>query len=276
MNNQTVKNMNNEPRLIHIKETDSTNKLMQMVSQTEELPSGSIVWADFQTAGRGQTGNSWESEAGENLTFSILLRPANVPANRPFVLSEIASMSVKYTLDKYISGISVKWPNDVYCGNRKITGMLIENTTRQGKIAQSIIGIGINVNQTEFRSNVPNPVSMAQIAGRPFDRLSIMNDFRRLFAGQCERLENLYSIPLSAPDACAVKQSEPLNNSGFEAIHRDYLDALYRKDGYHKYSDADGVFEARIYDVEPTGHLILERTNSVLSRYAFKEVIFID
>ena len=249
---------------------------MQKVSQTEELPSGSIVWADFQTAGRGQTGNSWESEAGENLTFSILLRPANVPANRSFVLSEIASLSVKYTLDKYISGISVKWPNDSYCGNRKITGMLIENTTLQGKIAQSIIGIGINVNQTEFRSNVPNPVSMAQIAGRPFDRLSIMNDFRRLFAGQCERLDNLYPIPPFAPDACAVKQNKPLNNSGFEAIHRDYLDTLYRKDGYHKYSDADGAFEARIYDIEPTGHLILERTNSVLSRYAFKEVIFIN
>ncbi|MDR2916144.1 MAG: biotin--[acetyl-CoA-carboxylase] ligase [Tannerella sp.] len=249
--------MNNnidKPRLIHIKETDSTNKFMQMVSQTEELPSGSIVWADFQTAGRGQTGNSWESEAGENLTFSVLLRPADVPANRPFIISEMASLSVKYTLDKYIAGISVKWPNDIYCGDRKITGMLIENIIQQGKITQSILGIGINVNQTEFRSNAPNPVSMTQIAGRLFDRLSIMEDFRQIFAGQCERL----------------------NNSGFDAIHRDYFDALYRKDGYHKYSDTDGVFEARIYDIEPTGHLILERMNEILSRYAFKEVTYID
>ncbi len=249
--------MNNnieKPRLIHIKETDSTNKFIQMVSQTEELPSGSIVWADFQTAGRGQTGNSWESEAGENLTFSILLRPADILANRPFVISEVASLSVKYTLDKYISGVSVKWPNDIYCGNKKITGILIENTIQQGKIAQSIIGIGINVNQTEFRSNAPNPVSMAQIAGRTFDRISIMNDFQQTFTKQCERL----------------------NNPSFDTIHQDYINALYRKDGYHRYSDADGAFEARIYDIEPTGHFILERTNGVLSRYAFKEVIYID
>ena len=86
-----------EPRLIHLPETDSTNQFLQMLTKTEELPSGSIVLTDFQTAGRGQVGNSWESEAGKNLMFSILFHPVDVPANMPFVISEMVSLSVKYT-----------------------------------------------------------------------------------------------------------------------------------------------------------------------------------
>ena len=136
-----------QPRLIHLSETDSTNTALRMISETEELSSGSIVMADFQTAGRGQRGNSWESKAGKNLTFSILFRPTDVPANMPFVISEMTSLSVKYTLDKYIPDISVKWPNDIYHKDKKIVGMLIENTILKEKISLSIIGIGINVNQ---------------------------------------------------------------------------------------------------------------------------------
>ena len=247
-------NNNIEPsRFIHLPETDSTNKALKTISETEELPSGSIVIADFQTAGRGQRGNSWESEAGKNLTFSILLRPAEVQANMPFVISEIASLSVKYTLDKYLTDISVKWPNDIYCNDKKIVGMLIENTILQEKISQSIIGIGINVNQTEFHSNAPNPVSMAQIAGCQFDLMAIMDSFHKIF----------------------MEQSERINNKNFESIHEDYLNSVYRKEGFYKYRDAAGVFEAAIHDIEPTGHLVLKRTDSTYSRYAFKEVSYV-
>ena len=248
--------MNNsiEPsRFIHLSETDSTNKALKAISETEELPSGSIVIADFQTAGRGQRGNSWESEAGKNLTFSILLRPTEVRANMPFVISEIASLSVKYTLDKYIGNISVKWPNDIYCNDKKIVGMLIENTILQEKISQSIIGIGINVNQTEFHSNAPNPVSMAQIAGCQFDLMDIIDSFHKIF----------------------MEQSERINNKNFDSIHKDYLNSAYRREGFHKYRDATGVFEAAIHDIEPTGHLVLKRTDSTYSRYAFKEVSYV-
>ena len=242
-----------QPHFIHLSKTDSTNKALKSIFEIEELPSGSIVLADFQTAGRGQRNNTWESEAEKNLTFSILLRPSDVQANMPFVISEIASLSVKYTLDKYISDISVKWPNDIYCKDKKIVGMLIENSILQGKISHSIIGIGINVNQTEFHSNAPNPISMAQIAGCQFDLMNIMEDFRIIF----------------------MQQSERLYNKKFDSIHEDYLNSAYRRDGFHKYRDAAGVFEAAIHDIEPTGHLVLKRTDSTYSRYAFKEVSYV-
>ena len=244
-----------EPRLIHIAETDSTNRFMWMVADAELLASGSIVLADFQTAGRGLSGNSWESEAKQNLTFSVLSRPVAVPASRPFLIAEMAALSVRKTLEKYLpttNRLTVKWPNDIYYGDGKIAGILIENVLLQGFICQSIIGTGINVNQTVFLSETPNPISLAQITGHPWDRMAIMDDFRQAFA----------------------EQSERLNNSHFDAIHADYLAAIYRKDGYFRYRDAEGAFEAVIRDIKPTGHLVLARTDGTLSQYAYKEVSY--
>ena len=241
------------PRLIHLNETDSTNKALALIYENEGLPSGSIVRADFQTAGRGQRGNSWESEAGKNLMFSILFNTSDVPANMPFVISEMSSLSVKYMLDKYIPGISVKWPNDIYHKDEKIAGILIENTITQGKISQSIIGIGINVNQTIFYSDAPNPVSMAQITGFSLNLMTIMEEFRRIFTVQSERIKN----------------------KDFDLIHKDYLNCIYRKEGLYKYRDTDNVFEASIHDIEPSGHLVLKRMDGTLSRYAFKEVSYV-
>jgi BirA family biotin operon repressor/biotin-[acetyl-CoA-carboxylase] ligase len=241
------------PRLIHLAETESTNRFLLQLAETEDLPSGSIVLADCQTAGRGQRGNSWESAAGENLTFSVFFRPADLPANRPFVVSEMAALSVKYTLDGYLPDVSVKWPNDIYYRDFKITGMLIETVLAHGKIARAIIGIGLNVNQTAFSPDLPNPISMASAAGTAFDRMAVLADFRRIFDGQSERL----------------------NRQRFDAIHADYLRAVYRREGYYKYADDRSVFEAKISAVEPDGHLILERRDGARSRYAFKEVTFV-
>ena len=247
--------MNNSieiPRFIHLDETDSTSKYLKTISENEELPSGSIVCADFQTAGRGQRGNTWESEAGKNLTFSILFNPLNVPANMPFVISEMVSLSVKHTLDKYLPDISVKWPNDIYHKDEKIAGILIENIILQEKISRSIIGIGININQMVFRGDAPNPTSMVQIAGHAFDIITILEEFRRIFTIQSERI----------------------NNNHFDLIHNDYHNFAYRKNGYYKYRDNKGVFEASIHDIEPTGHLVLKQTDGTYSRYAFKEVSY--
>ena len=243
------------PQLVHVAETDSTNRYLRMITETERLVSGSIVLADYQTAGRGVSGSSWESEAGKNLTFSVLFYPEDIPANRSFVIAEMASLSVKFTLDEYIHDVTVKWPNDVYCGDKKITGILIENTLFQGKITQSIIGIGINVNQHLFHSDAPNPVSMAQVAGLEFDRMTVMNNFRQKFMEQCGRL------------------SKPYN---FARVHDDYLNALYRKTGFHSYRDDQGAFDAVLHDIESTGHLLLKRVDGSISRYAFKEVSFLD
>ena len=250
------------PQLIHLSETDSTNQFLRKLSDREKLASGSIVVADFQTTGRGIAGSSWESEAGKNLTFSILYYPLLGVASsslgvasslRPFVIAEMASLSVKDTLEKYISGVTVKWPNDIYCGDKKIAGILIENILFQGEITQSIIGIGININQTAFLSDAHNPVSMAQVANKMFDRMDILNEFRQTFAAQSERL----------------------NNRQFAAIHADYLQTMYRRTGIYPYRDEQGIFKAVLYDIEPTGHLLLKRANGRISRYAFKEVSYL-
>jgi BirA family biotin operon repressor/biotin-[acetyl-CoA-carboxylase] ligase len=226
---------------------------MNNLSEKEDLPSGSIVLADFQTAGRGQPGNSWESEAAKNLTFSVLILPSDVPANMPFVISEMVSLTMKYTLDDFLADVSVKWPNDIYVKDRKIAGILIENTIINSKISKSIIGIGINVNQTVFHSNAPNPVSMAQITGLRHDRLDVMDRFLSVLAEQNNRL----------------------NKMQFDSIHQDYLDTIYRKAGFHKFRDRHGVFEAEILNIEPGGRLILKRSDNSLSKYAFKEVTYI-
>ena len=267
-NNDTMNRAVKEPRIIHFSEVDSTNKAINNISESEELPSGSIVIADFQTAGRGQAGNSWESEAGKNLTFSIIFKPTYIPANMAFVISEIISLCVKRTLDMYISDVTVKWPNDIYYKDKKIAGILIENSIQQSKISQSIAGIGINVNQSEFRSNAPNPVSLTQITGRSFDLMAILENFRLIFAEQNEHINK--SGDISALDNTNIIPET--GNPYFETIHNDYINSVYRKKGYHKYRDDNGLFEAEVYKIEPTGHLILKRTDGSLSRYAFKEV----
>ena len=233
-----------------IEETDSTNKALRERMATGQVDEGSVVVAGFQTAGRGQVGNVWESEAGKNLTFSVVLYPETVPANRQFVLSQLAALSVKEVLDAYTDHITVKWPNDIYWKDKKICGMLIENDLCGKNIYATIIGIGINLNQLEFRSDAPNPVSLAQITGSVYDADDVLDRF----------LSILYKWYLRL-----LKGEE-------DVIRNKYREALYRRDGYYPFSDDDGGFAARIYDIEPTGHLVLQLQDGTLRRYAFKEV----
>ena len=173
----TQENNKEMPRLIRLREVNSTNAYIQSLSRDERLPEGSVVWADFQTAGRGQIGNVWESENGKNLTFSIVFYPSFLLAKHQFLISQIASLSVKETLDEFISGITVKWPNDVYWNDKKICGMLIENDLAGQYIYSSVIGIGININQAVFRGDAPNPVSLYQILGREVDIVDFLHRF---------------------------------------------------------------------------------------------------
>lgn len=238
------------PRFIRLNETTSTNSYLRGLVGKEPLPEGSLVVTEFQTAGRGQVGNSWESEEGRNLMFSVILYPDFLAANRQFLISQIAALSVKETLDQYIDNVTVKWPNDIYWKDRKICGMLIENDLTGHSLYCSVIGIGININQQEFRSNAPNPVSLFQITGEEHDREEILNSF----------LKRLYDRYLSL-----ILEKE-------EEIRDSYMAALYRGDGFHPYRDEHGLFYARIRDIEPTGHLILELNEGEVRRYAFKEV----
>lgn len=235
---------------IYIEETDSTNRFLHdYQSAGEEM---TIVYTDFQTAGRGQGTNHWESERGKNITFSILTHPREVLITKQFILSMAGGLAIKEVLDTYTEGITVKWPNDIYWHDKKISGTLIETSVSGKCINNCIFGVGININQRQFLSDAPNPVSLYQILGRETDRMEVL-----------EKIVDRFDEELSL-----------LQEGGSEAVRQRYLQALYRREGFHEYIDKDGLFKARLQTVEDDGHLVLEREDGRLSTYAFKEVQF--
>lgn len=246
----------NSSAIKHLKEVDSTNsELRRWLSEQPDLPSLSCVYTDFQAAGRGQIGNSWESEPDTNVLMSILFRPSEpMHVCRQFDISMAAALAVKKTIERHLPPfmpVSVKWPNDVYVGERKICGILIENTLFGANIGYSIIGIGLNVNQKEFKSNAPNPVSLFQLIEKNCEQAEIRKELQRNF--------QLYSdyIPY-----------------GVDELHKEYINSLFRADGnMHEWALPSGeVFLAKIVDTLPTGYIILEKENGEQLTFAFKEV----
>ena len=234
-------------KIVHIDETDSTNSwLRKRLAADERSDANLVVWAEYQTAGRGCGTNRWESERGENLTFSMLIHPKELPAMQQFHISMAISLAICEAIGQYIGDVSIKWPNDIYWRNGKIGGILIENTLKGSIIMESIIGIGLNVNQRVFKSDAPNPVSMWQICEHETDREALLKEILEAF----ERILD-------------------------SKIREQYLSKLYRRKGYHPYADKEGAFMAEIVTVEDDGHLVLHDDNGKERRYAFKEVQFI-
>ncbi len=159
-------------RLVKLQTVDSTSNCLNSlcVEADDRVADFTTVTAEFQQAGKGQRGNSWESESGQNLLFSFVLYPAFVTAGRQFIISQMDAVALKETLEKYTTGITIKWPNDIYWHDRKISGMLIEVFLQGDCLGRCISGIGVNINQTVFRSDAPNPVSLRQITGHETDR----------------------------------------------------------------------------------------------------------
>jgi birA, biotin-[acetyl-CoA-carboxylase] ligase region len=239
--------------IIRIKILPSTNSYLMEWMEKELLPEGTVVCTDNQTAGKGQRNNVWESQPGKNLTFSVLLYPQFLPLNRFFLLSEIISLGIKDTLDIYTDDISIKWPNDIYYQNKKICGILIENEVTGQCYSQSIVGIGLNVNQDVFFSDAPNPVSLKQITGKEFDLDALLQEI----------LANCFLW------------YERLREGQAREIEEAYFNALYRNKGFHSYKDQSGVFEARIEKVGSDGFLCLHTDKGDSRKYAFKEVEFL-
>ena len=227
---------------MHIDETDSTNRWLREQGGEENV----VVWADYQTAGRGCGTNHWESERGKNLTFSMLLHPNDVPAQKQFRISRAISLAICKALGQHIGDLSIKWPNDIYWRDGKIGGILIEVTLLGNKVKDCIIGIGLNINQRVFRSDAPNPVSMWQICEQETDCEQLLQEILQAF-------------------------QEYMGKSNKD----EYQSMLYRRKGFHPYADKDGAFMAEIIDVEDDGHLLLRDDNGQLRRYAFKEVTFV-
>lgn len=237
-------------KTLYLEETDSTNDFLRQYTPGEDEDM-TVVWTDFQRKGRGQGSNQWESEAGKNLTFSVLIHPDKVRAQDQYIIS----MAVAETMHRFLSGmvdaaIQIKWPNDIYVGDSKIGGILIENHLSGEHIKDCIIGIGLNVNQTVFVSDAPNPISMRMIDDREWNREEVLQGLISEFVWQFQHFR-------------------------FDIIRKKYRRHLYRREGFYPYRDAEGEFEAEMLEVENDGHLVLLDTEGRQRRYAFKEVAYV-
>lgn len=228
---------------MYISSTNSTNSLVKEMLAKGEWPLAErYLYAGYQTAGRGQTGNSWESEANKNVLCSILLPPDK---NLYFL-----NIAVSVAIIRLLGGqYAIKWPNDIYYNDKKLAGILLENAIVGSEIKYSIAGIGLNVNQTVFVSNAPNPVSLKQITGKEYDIDQLMKDL----------LETI-TVVLKEPE---------------DVIWSEYKAHLYRREGYWPFEDKNGVFEAHIEDVLPTGEIVLRDKNSQVHKYGFKQIKYI-
>ena len=238
-------------QIIQLEETPSTNTWLR--EHAAELGHGTIVTTGCQSAGRGQRGNSWESEPGKNLTLSILVRPAGIPAVRQMAISRAVSLAIVDWLDGYLPDgmtASIKWPNDIYVGDRKICGILIEHALTGTGIDRTIIGVGINVNQEKFLSDAPNPVSLIQLTCR----------------------EHQLGTMLAEVGGQIISRIESEMAASGLLTESEYASRLWRREGFHPYRDADGEFMAEIAGVAPDGMLTLRRSDGTTSSYAFKEV----
>lgn len=242
---------------------DSTNT--RLMADRQQCNDGTVYAALFQTAGRGQKGNRWESKAGENLTFSILFKPEALPATEQFLLSQIVALGlVDYLATKGITAM-VKWPNDIYAGDRKICGTLIEPVLADGRVTAAVAGIGLNINQLEFDPSLPNPTSMRCETGQSFD---IREELPRLLAPIFDRYERIGS---------------PYARNGFDAL---YLEKLYRRGEWFTFEELSASdvpaehrsghqVKARILGIDPKSRLLLEHADGTIHVYGSKEIKYI-
>lgn len=249
---------------MYIKQTYSTSTLLRE-QYSDALPHFYTIRTDYQTAGRGQAGNSWESEAGKNLLFSTILRYEGIHAASQWRLSMLVAVALWDTLANYLpkERLAIKWPNDIYFGDKKLVGILIENNLSGQYVGYSIVGIGVNVNQIEWLSNAPNPISMKEITGEDYDVEKLMNGWMN-----------------------SMKSLELLTT---EEIKKAYLQHLYRREGWHTYVErevstaptaiaqqgVEGAFLAHFIGITEQGELMLRTENNEEKIYHFKQIRFV-
>lgn len=239
-------------KLITVEEVDSTNDFLRHYSG-EEGERITVALAEYQTAGRGQGENVWESERGKNVTFSIKCAPQGLPVVRQYVMLEAGAIAVRDGLEKYVGEITIKWPNDVYYRDSKISGTLSECSVSSAGIRSCILGIGINVNQEVFSGNAPNPISLLNIRGVETNRMEVLR-------AVVERFDAYLQM---------------VNEGRYDEIDNLYKSALYRRLGFFPFEDSCGRFVAEYHDILTNGHIVLRRSDGTLSEYAFKEVKYL-
>lgn len=240
-------------KFIRLKEVESTNNYANQLVMSKAAEHGTVVLAQHQKKGRGQQGNTWESEPGMNMLASFILFPAKLPVIKQFHISMAASLALVDFLSTETNSVSIKWPNDIYIGNKKIAGILIENSVMGNIISTSIIGIGLNLNQEKFISGAPNPVSLKQLTGKNYDIETVAEKVT-------EHLNKWYKL---------------LDNSSYSNIDSAYLNHLFRINQWAVFAKNRNRFEAKITSIGDFGQLILEDRNGTFTEYMFKEVEFV-
>jgi len=233
-------------------EVCSTNTHLISLLNSSKLPGGTVIIASHQTAGRGQIGNRWHSEAGKNLTFSMVIYPGFLDLQKQFLLNMAVSLALVDYLKAIIPDVYIKWPNDIYISHKKIAGILVENSVSGNQIKQTVIGIGLNINQTLFPPDLPNPTSLALETGRKFE------------------LEEVTELILNFLDARLLQ----LKSEKFERLHTDYLKYLYRINKPYLFDVNGETVEGIIKNVDDTGHLIVEIADE-LRTFGFKEIKYL-
>ena len=246
----------NKDSVIRLSTVDSTNRYVRDEATSLWRKSGMcdglvVVTAEHQTAGRGQRGNIWNSNAGENLLFSILIRPGEaLKVVNQFLLSQAVALSLHDAMKFYGIDTRLKWPNDIYVGNRKLAGVLVELDYSGNFVEQAIIGVGINVNQEQYPVMDRVPVSMKMLQGCDFVTGEVLETV-------LEHFERYYT---------------ELRNGNNEMLMEEYTRLLFGLNEQREFVDKDGCFKAAIEGVDCNGYLLVRRSDGSLSRYAFKEI----
>lgn len=237
-------------QVYHFEELDSTND----EARDKRYREGDWLVAERQRCGRGQRGHSWTSGRGMNLTASLLLEPRFLPVREQFSLSRMAALALCDLLEEEGLTPHIKWTNDIYLGDKKVAGILIEHTLEGGLLGRTIIGIGLNINQLDFDPELPNPTSMARMTGRTFDREAVSS-----------RLHTLL-----------MARYEALRREGDEALDKEYHRRLYRLDEPQRFRLPSGEeFPGVIRRVAPTGELEVEHPDGERRSYLFREIEFL-
>jgi BirA family biotin operon repressor/biotin-[acetyl-CoA-carboxylase] ligase len=241
--------------LITIQHVDSTNNLLkELASKSKPVPEGTVIMAESQHAGRGQQQNRWHSEPGKNLTFSILLKPSFLSISLQFDLTRAISLGIINALEPFLGEkLKIKWPNDIYYGDKKLGGILIENMLQGSQIKNSIIGIGLNINQEIFPLEIPDAVSLKQILHRDYDLRFILSEI-------CKNIETVYLN---------------LKSARYDAVRNAYRERLYRLDEEKYYRSDAHIFKGRITGVTDEG-LLLMASDGEEQKYNLKEIEFLN
>jgi len=239
--------------IISVSQVQSTNLYAISQLSDKEIEPGTVFLTYNQTAGRGQLNNHWESENGKNLTFSIFLKPSVVKIQKQFMISKVVSLGIVSFLNDYVNDIHIKWPNDIYVGDKKICGILIENAVMQKNIFWSVVGIGLNINQTVFLSDAPNPVSIKNITGKDYD------------------LTKMLDLLLNKIDF----YYRELVEGKYEELDVKFLKYLYRMYEWCDFKDKSHEYKGKIIGVNDIGQLQIEEESGNVNTYNFKEVKFL-